>query len=185
MSLLWRAIEHYEGALEFFTEENHPEGWAYLHKSLGVACLELGVAEEDEAILRRAIGHYTNALTVFTQEDYPEDWAVCQLNLGVVYAHLPVEDDLANLWKAIEHYENALNVVDPDTNLVNWTRIQRNLGIVYSQLSDLAREPYYLQRAMEFIEQAIQGARMLGDEERVAELYEWLSEAVEQLDRED
>ena len=66
----------YRGALEEWTRELVPLGWARRQNNLGVALASLGKRETGTARLEEAVVAYRVALEEQTRERMPLDWAM-------------------------------------------------------------------------------------------------------------
>ncbi len=160
------AIEHYQAALQVYTETRFPREWAETQHQLGNAYAHLPGNRADN--LRRAIAYYEAALRVFTEDKFPYDWARTQHNLGNAYAHLP-GNRADNLRRAIAYYEAALRVRTEADFPQDWAMTQFNLGLALTKLARETGDSNDLLRARNCFAAAKRGFVSAGLKKRAAD----------------
>jgi tetratricopeptide (TPR) repeat protein len=80
---LEEAVAAYRAALEEWTRERAPLGWATTQNNFGNALSVLGAREGGTARLEEAVAAFRAALEEWTRERVPLDWAMAQTNLGI------------------------------------------------------------------------------------------------------
>jgi tetratricopeptide (TPR) repeat protein len=127
------AIEHFQFALQVYTEADFPADWATTQHNLGAAYALLPTENRSEN-LRKAIECYKNALRVRTEGELPVEWATTQSFLGNAYRNLLTGNRSENLRKAIECYKNALRVRTEADFPYEWAKTQSDLANAYRNL---------------------------------------------------
>ncbi len=78
-------------ALQVYTREQLPQGWAMTQNNLGVALRALAERSEGAqagAYLEQAVDAHRKALQVRSREQLPQDWAATQTSFGNALAAL-------------------------------------------------------------------------------------------------
>ncbi len=129
-ALLEKAIEHYQKALQVYSESQFPQDWARIQGNLEAAYLNRikGIKADN---IEQAIQAYILALQVFTKSQFPQSWARIQMNLGAAYFHRIKGIKADNIEQAIQAYILALQVFTKSQFPQSWARIQMNLGAAY------------------------------------------------------
>ncbi len=106
---LERALEAYRAALEEYTRERVPLGWAATQNNLGSALLILGQRESGTKRLEQSVEAYRAALEERTRERVPLGWAATQDNLGATLQTLGErESGTERLEQAVDAHRAAL-----------------------------------------------------------------------------
>ena len=85
---LEEAVAAYRAALEEWTRERVPLGWAMTQSNLGNALGTLGAGERGTARLEEAVAAYRAALMERTRARVPLDWAYTQQGLATALGAL-------------------------------------------------------------------------------------------------
>ncbi len=128
---LEEAIACISQALEIFTFDSYPLGYAYAQMSLG-AFYSQRLMGEEYSNQEEAIACYNRALQVCTPEDFPEDYASAQNNLGNIYSTRIAGERSTNLEEAIACYNRALQVHTAEDFPEEYAKAMHNLGHCYS-----------------------------------------------------
>ena len=129
---LEQAIEHYQHALEIFTQTAYPANWAMTQNNLAAAYSDrIAGARRDN--IEQAIEHYQHALEIFTQTATPEQWAQTQNNLAAAYSHRIAGTRRENLEQAIEYSQHALEIYTKTAYPEQWATTQNNLATAYCE----------------------------------------------------
>ncbi|MBZ5624074.1 MAG: tetratricopeptide repeat protein, partial [Acidobacteriia bacterium] len=122
-------------ALQVYTKESLPQGWARTQNNLGAAYETLGErlgGTEAAEMLRAAVTAYQNALQVRTKASLPQDWATTQNNLGIAYEilgeRLSGTKGAESLRAAVAAFQNALQVYTKESLPQGWAITQNNLA---------------------------------------------------------
>ncbi|NEO99025.1 MAG: CHAT domain-containing protein, partial [Symploca sp. SIO2E9] len=121
----------YESALEVYTQQAFPSGWASTQNNLGNTYLYRITGEKADN-LETAIACFQCALKVRTQQAFPTDWAMTQYNLGNAYSNRIRGEKADNLETAIACFQCALEVRTQQAFPSDWASTQNNLGLAYS-----------------------------------------------------
>lgn len=130
LSNLNEGIKHYQNALEIWTKEAYPWGFALVKMNLGNAYRER-LTNQAEA-LEKAIEAHQDALSVYNSNNFPYDWARVQIGLGTAYCERIHGNKADNLEKGIKALQDALYVCTRQDFLYEWAQTQNNLGYAYS-----------------------------------------------------
>jgi CHAT domain-containing protein len=147
-------IAAYEQALQVYTRDAFPQGWARTQHNLAAAYSNRIKGDRAESI-ERAIAAYEQALQVYTRAAFPQDWAMTQNNLALAYSDRIKGDRAESIERAIAAYEQALQVFTRDAFPQGWAMTQNNLANAYSDRikGDRAES---IERAISAYEQALQ-----------------------------
>jgi CHAT domain-containing protein len=124
---LEKARECYLDALNVYTQNDHPEDWAWIQKHLGDVYMER-IEEERPENIESAINCYNAALNVRTKEANPDKWAKTQIALGIAYRHRSRDSKVQNLQNSINCFLEALDVYTQENAPEDWSIVQHNLG---------------------------------------------------------
>lgn len=115
------AIAAYRAALQEWTRDRVPLGWAMTQNNLGAALQTLGQREPGTARLEEAVTAYRAALQERTRDRVPLDWATTQNNLGNALRTLG-ERELGTdrLGEAVTAYRAALEERTRDRVPLDW-----------------------------------------------------------------
>lgn len=152
-----RAIEHYEAAMEVFTQTEYPAEWAHTQASLGQLLMRRPDGDRAEN-LARAMEHLRQAMSVYTREEWPRPWSGLQIALGDAYSALPAvrPDNLPiSLKAAILSYGKALSVLGRDQFPAQWASAKIGQGNAYSELSAVVNAVENLTLAITHFEEAL------------------------------
>jgi tetratricopeptide (TPR) repeat protein len=134
---LEEAVAAYRAALEEYTRERVPLGWAATQNNLGIALQRLGERENGPARLEASVSAYREALEEYTRERVPLDWAVTQNNLGAALSTLGGrEGGTARLEEAVEACRAALEERTRERGPLRWANTQTNLGTALRALGE-------------------------------------------------
>jgi CHAT domain-containing protein len=138
-----QAIGHYRAALEAVSRIGWPDGWAHIHRMLGVAYCRRVLGDRDEN-LRQAYAHARVALVVYSPERHPAEWAGVHMDLGLIHAARAEIGQLGSGYAdtvrtAIAHIEHAIPAITGDEHRVQWAGSQVNLATLKLRLGGRAR----------------------------------------------
>ena len=126
---LEEAVAAYRGALEEWTRDRVPLGWAATQNNLGTALQTLGARETGTNRLEEAVAAYRDALKERTRDRVPLDWATTKDNFGNTLKLLGErETGTARLVEAVDAYCEALKERTRDRVPLKWAATQMNLG---------------------------------------------------------
>ncbi|KPP93060.1 MAG: hypothetical protein HLUCCA08_10700 [Rhodobacteraceae bacterium HLUCCA08] len=126
---LEQAVAAYRAALQEFTYDRVPLGWAMTQANLGTALRALGERDSGTARLEQAVAAFRAALEEWTRDRVPLDWARTQANLGNALRVLGERDSgTARLEQAVAAFRAALEERTRDRVPLDWARTQANLG---------------------------------------------------------
>lgn len=135
LTLMARAVEAFEAALDLYPREVAPFEWAAIQNNIGNALLEQGrrsVNEAGLALLARAVAAYEAALEVRIRDAMPIEWAMTHNNLGnalLQQARRSAEETApALLVRGVAAYEAALEVRTREAMPIEWATTQANLA---------------------------------------------------------
>ena len=145
--LLAQAVDAYHAALDVYTKEQTPSGWATTQNSLGIALRSqagLVGGKESARLLTQAVFAYHAALEVRTKDNASRLWAMTQNNLGNA---LWAQADLAEgkeagrlLAQAVFAYHAALEIYTKDSTPQQWATVERNLEHALQSLQKLKKQ---------------------------------------------
>ncbi len=152
------AIASYRMAGAVFTLESHPEMFAQISWSMGLAATVATTLREDQndtSMLRDA---YANALKVYTAEDMPVEWFHGNLNMGLSYLVDNItEPDTDSYLNALALFERSWAVpkdrVDPKLR----AKIAHHYGTTLMSIGADERPIDALQRAKDMAAEAAAG----------------------------
>ncbi len=134
-----QALETYEKAFTYVTQESNPTAWASLLINLGNVNNQIAIRTEGEKIsahLQRSIMAYQQAQKVYSRETFPQHWAKTQVNMGNALSDQASRtrgaDSQHLLTEAITAYRDALEVFTPNTLPQAWASTQVNMGTALS-----------------------------------------------------
>jgi tetratricopeptide (TPR) repeat protein len=123
------AIAAFQEALQFFTRDGYPYGWARVQNSMGLTYLN----QPDSGGEEEAISAFKAALTVLTREEFPYEWAGTEFNLATAMEQRRTGNRADNIEETIRAYKASLLVRTREGFPVDWAQTQHNLGQAYSQ----------------------------------------------------
>ncbi|MBN1550992.1 CHAT domain-containing protein [bacterium] len=129
---LKKSIDYNTKALEVYTQENHPEKWAFAQMNRGTAFAKY-IFEKTADNVEKSIRCYHNALKIFKKPYFPVYWARNQNNLGSVYSYRVRRNRADNLNRAVCCFRKACEIFDQEKFPEDWGRTQINLGIILCQ----------------------------------------------------
>jgi tetratricopeptide (TPR) repeat protein len=154
---LEEAVQVYRAALQEYTQERVPLGWAMTQNNLGNALGSLGERESDTVRLEEAVQAFRAALQEYTRERVPLDWAMTQNNLGNALMHLGKrESSTARLEEAVQAFRAALQEYTQERVPLDWAMTQNNLGTVLGNLGKRESDTARLEDAVQAFRAALQ-----------------------------
>jgi len=124
---LLEAVRHYEAALQVFTEQRHPDAFAFANANLALALLALPATQASDQIrLGVAVQSLRAALRVYRPETHPGRWASTQLNLANALQYLPSRHREDNLAESVTLYEELLGVRSEGRDPLGYARVLAN-----------------------------------------------------------
>lgn len=131
------ALTSYGFALEEWTHERAPIGWAIIQTCLGLTLWRLGKRETDNVHLEQAIIAFREALREFTRDHDPKNWALVQNNLGLALWTLGErESGSARLMEAVEVLQEGICQCSRESSPLEWAGLQDCLGNVLAIAGD-------------------------------------------------
>ncbi len=131
--LFAQSVVAYRGALQVFTEEEHPRLWAATLNNLGTALEALGSITQGEAgdkLLKSAAQSHRSALKVFIRDVTPQDWAMTHDHLGATLYTMALRAESMTrpllLHEALTAHRLALEVLTPDASPEPWSLARLN-----------------------------------------------------------
>jgi tetratricopeptide (TPR) repeat protein len=127
---LEKAIAAYTQALNHFSMQRYPDGWARVQYGLGAAYLDRARGDRADNI-EQAIAHLNRCMTVLTREKAPAMWADAQTILSTAFWHRARGSRADNLEQALEAARSALTILGRDKQPSDWAGAQAALGAAY------------------------------------------------------
>ena len=144
---LEEAVAAYRSALEVYTREDMPAGWAG-RRTVSGPPFSLGKLAGDPKRLEEGVAAYRSALEVRTREDMPADWAGTQNNLGnALFSLGGLAGDPKRLEEAVAAYRRALEVFTREDMPAGWAMTQNNLAMALKSLGALRKNNTVLAEA--------------------------------------
>ncbi|TAF10072.1 MAG: tetratricopeptide repeat protein [Nostocales cyanobacterium] len=132
------AVNAYNEALRYRTEEIDPLKYAACQNNLGTAYWHLGQYSQPVEHLKQAIVAYNLALAYYKPKEEPIKYGMIQNNIGTAYWNLSqYETPLENLQLAVDLYREALKYRTPNNIPAACAATRNNLGTAYWHIANL------------------------------------------------
>ena len=154
---LHRAASLLESALDIPQRQLDTPYIAILQNNLGLVHLDLGVEQRRMDALRNSVALFDSASELADQVNMPTLWAMTQNNTGQAYealAELDSGSDHTELEKIRHYYQKAVNGYSQTPTLYHLASAKTSLGRVLTKLGASTGSIYYLDQAIENLEDA-------------------------------
>lgn len=105
------AITHFQEALKFFTKENYPQKFAYIHHHIALIYSEMPVLDREKSFwVAFCVSSFEAALAFYTEDNYTYEYAMVCHNYATALMSFPKNKSQRNYLKAFDLFEDALKI---------------------------------------------------------------------------